>query len=129
MNSVKRASIPSIHLDTNACSGVRQDGGRRRRMVRCPSRTSSRDVNESSMNSGIPFFLWGPVSALPRSLFCRNVRTRCSRDEISVSIIHIEPDFCILVILSTILFEESILIKNRSRNGTCFVLQLLNTIR
>lgn len=90
MNSVKRASIPSIHLDTNACSGVRQDGGRRRRMVRCPSRTSSRDVNESSMNSGIPFFLWGPVSALPRSLFCRNVRTRCSRDEISVSMIHIE---------------------------------------
>lgn len=129
MNSVKRASIPSIHLDTNACSGVRQDGGRRRRMVRCPSRTSSRDVNESSMNSGIPFFLWGPVSALPRSLFCRNVRTRCSRDEISVSIIHIEPDFCILVIFSTILFEGSILIKNRSRNGTCFVLQLLNTIR
>lgn len=128
MNSVKRASIPSIHLDTNACSGVRQDGGRRRRMVRCPSPTSSRDVNESSMNSGISFFLRGPVSALPRSLFCRNVRTRCSRDEISVSIIHIEPDFCTFVILSTILFEGSILIKNRSRNGTCFVLQLLNTI-
>lgn len=128
MNSVKRASIPSIHLDTNACSGVRQDGGRRRRMVRCPSRTSSRDVNESSMNSGISFFLPGPVSALPRSLFCRNVRTRCSRDEISVSIIHVEPDFCTFAILSTILFEGSILIKNRSRNGTCFVLQLLNTI-
>lgn len=60
-NSVKRASIPSIHLDTNACS-VRYRR-RRRRMVRCPSRTSSRDVSESSTNSGIPFFS-------PGSRFC-----------------------------------------------------------
>ena len=48
-------------------------------MVRCPSRTSSRDVNESSMNSGILFFSHPGVPFLIFLVLFS--RARRSRDE------------------------------------------------